>query len=226
MIFFEKKREFGTNNRLDEDITSKRARFIENSNNLLQEFRHAHPQVKSIINSIYNGNIYGSNLYKMDGIMWNQLINSYNVSTRAIWEVPRETHKYIVGELAGRHMLTNMFTNRVGFYKRLESSRKINVMSLFRITANDLRTTTGSSMRRIRNEGVEVKLLTYDSDPLSLDIGMFRRIHRQCNVPESELYRIGVLSDLLGLRTQYSYFEEDQFSIDDIEEMIKNICVT
>ena len=215
-----------SHNKLEEDIASKRARFIDNCNSLLQEFKYANPLVKSKINTIYNGNVYGSNLYDMNCDIWKQLINSFNVATRTIWGVPRETHRYIVGELAGRHMLTNMFTNRIGFYKRLENSHKINVMSLFRTAANDLRTVTGSSLRKIRNECVELGLLNDDSNTLSLDIGQFRKSHRQCQVPENESFRISVLSDLLGLRTEYAYFEDDQFVLDDIENMIEYICVS
>ena len=58
---------------LEEDIASKRAKFIEFSNSIIQEFKYAHPSVKSAINSIYNGSVYGANLYNLESKMCQQL---------------------------------------------------------------------------------------------------------------------------------------------------------
>ena len=212
--------------KLEEDISSKRAKFIDNSNSLIQEFKYAHPSIKSAINTIYNGSVYGANLYNIESKMCQQLISSFNIATRAIWELPRETHKYICGELAGRHMLTNMITNKVGFYRRLESSSKPAVRNLFSKVKSDLRTCTGLSLRYVRNVGIEAGLLNYENDPLSLDIRAFRGVHRQVPVPTEERYRLSVLSELLSLKTQFSYFEENEFENNEIDAMIEDICVS
>ena len=211
--------------KLKEDVGSKRAKFIDNANSLLQEFRSAHPCIKSQINMIYNGSVYGGNLYELEGTMCKQLFNSFNVSIRTIWELPRQTHRYIVGELAGGHMMSNMISNKINFYRRLESSHKVPVRLLFKLAARDLRTTTGKSLKLIQNVGIDLGLIGFDSDVLCIDVKRFKSLHRQVSIPEDEKYRLGVLSDLLGLRTQFKYFKDDQFVIEDIEDMIEDICV-
>ena len=213
-------------NILEEDIASKKAKFFDNSNSLLQEFKSAHPYVKAQINSIYNGSVYGSNLYNMESVMFKQLINSFNTATQAIWDIPHETHKYLVGELSAGHMLTNIIANKIGFYQRLRHSHKLTVRLLYQIAARDLRTTTGSSLRYIRNVGIDLGLLNYESDILGIDVKRFKSMHRHVNIPDEENYRVGVLTDLLDLRTQFSYFEDDQFAREEIEAMIRDVCVT
>ena len=93
------------------DITAKRARFIDNVHACMQEFHWAHPSILSKINYIYNCNIYGANLYALDSEHLRKLVNSYSVAMRNIWKVPRETHKYIVEVLSGRHLSTAILSN-------------------------------------------------------------------------------------------------------------------
>ena len=131
------------------------------------------------------------------------------MATREIWELPHETHHYIVWELAGLHLQTIVLANKVGFYRRLRNSNKVSVRNLFAITEDNLKTTMGRSIRMLRNIGVELGLMTYMDDPLDMNISQFRRSHRQVAVPKSEVYRLSVLDDLLCLRSDYKYFEED-----------------
>ena len=74
---------------LETDISMKRGKFIENANTLLQEFKWAHLAIMARIIMIYNSNIYGSNLFPLNS-------NSYSVATRVVWNLPRETHVYIL----------------------------------------------------------------------------------------------------------------------------------
>ena len=119
-----------------------------------------------------------------------------------------------------------MISNKVGFYRRLEASSKPAVRILFSKIRDDLRTSTGKSLRHIRNVGVEAGLLNYEDDPLSLDTRVFRRVHRQVPVPPEEMYQLGVLIDLLSLKTQFGYIEENEFEVAEMEEIIVNVCVT
>ena len=50
-------------NKLEDDMIAKRATYIYNVLNIIQEFKWAHPGVKNNINALYNGNVYGSNLH-------------------------------------------------------------------------------------------------------------------------------------------------------------------
>ena len=55
---------------------------------------------------------------------------------------------------------------------------------------------------------------------------VFRQTHRFAPIPKEEEHRIHILHDLLNLKHQYSYFEDDQFTIDDINQMIEDTCTS
>ena len=119
-----------------------------------------------------------------------------------------------------------MMSNRGGFYRRLRNSNKAAVRNLFAVASRSLKTVTGRSVRMLGKAGIHLGLISHEDDPLDMNIGMFRRIHRQVEVPDSERYRLNVLGDLLCLRTQFKYFEDNQFDIDEINAMIDHICVS
>ena len=96
---------------LEKDISMKRGKLIQNANTIIQEYRWAHPAMLSNINMIYNSNIYGSNLYPLHSDNLNKLFNSFSVATRTIWNLPRQTHRYIVDILAKRHLMTSVMSN-------------------------------------------------------------------------------------------------------------------
>ena len=211
---------------LERDIATKRARFINNANCLLQEFSWAHPSIQARINYAYNSSIYGSNLYPLDSDGVRKLFNSYSVASRTIWNVPRETHRYIAEELAGRHLATAVMSNQLNFYKRLENSHKLPVRNLFSVVRNDVRSTTGLNMRLLHNTCVDMGLMRPEDSLTVITNRQFIQQHRFAVTPVSEQYRMSVLDELLGIRAQYQYFEDDFFTIDEITNMINDLCTS
>ena len=74
--------------------------------------------------------------------------------------------------------------------------------------------------------GVELGLIPQEGCYSDIDQRQFKAIHRFAEVPSEESHRIGLLNDLLSIKTQFSYFEEEQFSADDISAMVNNICTS
>ena len=97
--------------------------------------------------------------------------------------------------------------------------------NLFNIASNSLRTVTGRSIKLLSTVGCELGLIRSTDDPLDMDTRMLKRLHRQITVPEHERHRLGVLEDLLSLKSCHSYFEDNQFDTEEINAMIYDICV-
>ena len=209
-----------------DDMKSKRARYIDNVHSLSQEFAWAHPAVKCQINDIYNTSIYGANLYPLGSKFHKQLINSHSTAVRLLWDLPRNTHRYLIESLSGRHLQTKLLTNMLGFYRRLEGSHKPEVGNLFRIVRDDVRTTTGANCRILENIGVEMGLIPQEGSFSEIELRQFKKMHRFAEVPSDEVYRIGLLNELLSIKTHFSYFEEEEFSVDDVNSMIIDICTS
>ena len=209
---------------MQEDIREKRARYIDNAHSLKQEFAWAHPAIKCRINDVFNTSIYGSILYPLGDKYFRQLLNSHSTAVRLLWDLPRNTHRYLIESLSGVHLETKLLSNMIGFYGRLERCHKPEVSNLYRLVRDDVRSTTGANSRVLVNLGVELGLIPQEGLVDDIDKKQFRTKHSFAAVPEEEMYRIGVLNELLSIRTQFLYFEEEQFSVGDLNVMINDIC--
>ena len=119
-----------------------------------------------------------------------------------------------------------LLSNRLKFYSRLKQICKPAVRNLFRIACNDIRTTTGASIRKLEDTGIYLGMITHESNFDDIDAESFKKQHKFAPIPPEESYRLGVLYDLLSIRTQHSYFEDDQFTIDDLNILINDVCTT
>ena len=116
-----------------------------------------------------------------------------------------------------------MLSNMLCFYRRLEGSHKTEVCNLFRIARDDIRTTTGANCRVLESLGVELRLIPQEGSFSDIDQRQFKNMHMFAEVPSDEVHRIGILNELLSIRTHFSYFEEEQFSEMDVSTMMNDI---
>ena len=77
---------------LKQDIRGKRAQYIQRNNEIMQEFKFAHPSTKLQLTCIYNTHFTGSviwDLFSRESIM---IENTWNVSIRNMFNLHRKTH--------------------------------------------------------------------------------------------------------------------------------------
>ena len=78
------------------DIAIKRAAYVQKNCEIIQEFYFAHPKTKLHINNVYNCHFTGSPLWNLFGFEAQKLEKTWNVSIRQMFDLPRETHRYLV----------------------------------------------------------------------------------------------------------------------------------
>ena len=83
-------------NGLKQDIKEKRARYISRNNEILQEFSYAHPRTKFEVNKIFNSHFSGQVLWDLFCRESEMVENTWNVSFRLTFNLPRNTHKFLV----------------------------------------------------------------------------------------------------------------------------------
>ena len=82
-------------NSLTNDCNVKRAKFISKLHSLRQEFYFADPLTVVKLYNIYTCDFYGSQIWDFHNSNVLKLYNSWNVSIRILFDVPRNTHRYI-----------------------------------------------------------------------------------------------------------------------------------
>ena len=205
---------------LNFDIQNKRASFISRQYSLNQEFAFANPDNKLRMCRLYNTAFYGSNCWDFSSEEFGKFARSWNVNLRILFDLPRDTHCWIVEELSnGRHFKQMIYSRFIKYLKVLSQNRKPFIRTLFNLVSKDAKSLTGSNVRKI--------LLQTDQDPLRLDRNCIRswRVY-----PPKDSWSVPLLRSLMNLRDDewllvFDEEEEDgSLQTEDISFIIDTIC--
>ena len=84
---------------MDQDIRTKRARFIDESLELRETFGFGSPSEVLQAVKLYVGSHYGSMLWDLGSSLATQYFNAWSTCVKLAWQVPRATHRYFVDHL-------------------------------------------------------------------------------------------------------------------------------
>ena len=115
-----------------------------------------------------------------------------------VYNIPRNTFTYLVeGFLASEFTsLRNQIISRyAGFYRKLLSSPSREIRGLVRIVSDDPRSTTCANLRLLRNKTGKRQAELYSSAIVKAALPVL-------SVPEAEKWRLGLLTNLLKLRSE------------------------
>ena len=96
------------------DVMSKRARFIQRSNELLQEFHFAHTDTKVKLNTVYNSHFSGSNCWDLTGRACEMFEATFNRNIKLTFDLPYPTHRNllpVISELKPLRITQKSFEN-------------------------------------------------------------------------------------------------------------------
>ena len=126
-------------------------------------------------------------------------MNSWSVSTRHMWDVPRETQRYMVEELGGQHAQTMLIVRYVKFLQSMKKSSKLAVQFLLEKVANDLRTVTGRNIRYI------LEKIQYRKDIFTVKVGWLKKNINFCEIPEK--LRVNFVEEIVNVFNYYLLFQ-------------------
>ena len=137
-------------NGLKKDISVKRAQFIDKNCEINQEFYFAHPDTRFKLNRIYNGHFTGSPMWYLFCKESEMLENSFNVSFRATYDLPRSTHRYFVEAVTNqKHVKSVLIKRFLSFIDQIQRCPKDIVRHLLSLIKYDVGSVTGSNPRNI-----------------------------------------------------------------------------
>ena len=98
------------------DVMEKRATFISNVYSLNQEFCFATPENRLKLCRLYNTAFYGSNCWDFSTAEVEKFAKTWNVNIRIMFDLPRESHSWIVEEISGGKHFLQMIYSRFSKY--------------------------------------------------------------------------------------------------------------
>ena len=199
-----------------QDIKVKRAKFIDRSNELLQEFHFAHPSTKFKMMDIYNSHFTGSPLWDLFSPEAVMLENTWNRNVRITFGLPLQAHRYFICPISeSPHLRFILMKRFLSFVRKLELSVKPAIRHLFNVVKCDVQSITGSNIRKISDLLKKEDLSqAAPSDTLALNYHP---------VSETNKWRIDLLKELIDLK--HGQLDVD-LTMEEIEHMMNDICTT
>ena len=129
---------------------SKRARYIQRSNELLQEFYFAHTETKTKVNAIYNSHFSGSNCWDLTSRASEMFEATYNRNIKLTYDLPYPTHRNLLPVISQVQPLRIILAKRfLKFVEKLRQSEKPVLRNMISLVDTDVQTVTGRNLRRI-----------------------------------------------------------------------------
>ena len=199
------------------DILIKRAKFIDKNNELLQEFYFAHPDSLVKINLIYNSHFTGSVLWDLFSKECIMIENAWNVSVRKMFNIPRQTHRYLIQPMTKvPHIKTILIRRFLRFTEQLERCPKRIVGDLLNLVKYNVNSVTVSNLSQIMalcNKSSIIKLEVFDSN-----------LVKYHPTPIEEGWRIDILRELID--TRFNCCVIDGFSTSELDDIMEYVCTS
>ena len=194
-----------------QDVREKRAGYIERNCELNQEFSFSHPEVKCNINRIYNSSFSGSCLWDLTGEKTRQMVNSWSVSVRHMWDLPLSTHRYLLEPLSGVHAETMIFSRYIKFVQSMRKSSKVAVQCLIQLVSKDTQTNTGRNIRYILNKTGESDIFAVNAQKLKCD-------YKFAPIQPEDQWKVGFIKELTNVKAGTLELNHDTIEDDDNDE--------
>ena len=200
----------------NQDIKNKRAAFIDKNNDIIQEFNFAHPKTRAEINRIENSHFYGSVLWNLASKEAVSLEKSWNVSIRMMFNLPRESHCYLIEAISNQdHVRTLLARRFLSFIHTIRTSKKKVLRHLLRVVEFDTQSVTGRNLRSIILQTAVQDIRKLRPDDVKV---------KYSDVPRNEKYRVAFINEIIDVKN--NQLEVNGFNDDEIEEILQHLCVS
>ena len=194
---------------------SKRAQYIQRSNELLQEFHFAHYSTKLKLNSVYNSHFSGSNCWDLTSRAAQMFEGTFNRNIKLTLNLPYPTHRNILPVISHVKPLRTILAKRfLTFVEKLRNSDKPVLRNTISLVENDTRTVTGRNLRNIL-------LLTDRPDVQHLRPSDMETVFLY---GQPDLWRVLAITDILDMRAGDLQLP-DGWSMAEMEAILQAACI-
>ena len=204
-------------NGMARDIKMKRAQYIDKNCDLQQEFMFSHPSTRLQTNSIFNSHFTGSPIWDLFSPEARMLENTWNVSFRRMYDLPYQTHRYLVEPVSGQLHLKKVLIKRfLSFINQIKRSDKNIPKQLLHCIKLDTRSVTGSNLRRIL-------LLTKKTKVEDITEKDIENIESD-EISDDNKWRVNIIQEITDLK--FGQVKIDGFSIEECDEILQYACTS
>ena len=145
-----------------------------------------------------------------------KLEKSWNVSVRRMFDLPRETHCYLIEAVSDQHHVKPILARRfLNFVNAIRTSTKHALRSLLKVVEYDTMSVTGRNLRSIL-------LQTEAQDVRKLKACDYKIKYRK--IPRNEEFRVGFIKELIDVKN--NQLDVHGFNNDELDEILQHLCVS
>ena len=172
------------------DLDDKVNQMIGKFHSLRQQVGRQDPFVMITLVNTYLLSLYGSNIWDLSARDSERIDKSWNSLVRSVFELPPDTHRFIVENLVTvKHIRIKVLKRFQNFYKQLQRCGKSEVLQLIRLTQNDNRSIFGRNCMHLLQKTKARSICEADIDSLSI-----------YPVPEESEWKLSVIRDLIDCK--------------------------
>ena len=202
---------------MSRDMKIKRAEYISKNCDLQQEFKFAHPKTRFQTNLIFNSHFTGSPTWDLFSDDTKRLENSWNVSIRLTYDLPFQTHRYLIEPISEHIHLKKILIRRfLSFIQQIKHSKKNIPKQLLNIIQHDTRSVTGSNIRKIL-------LLTGKDDISNVSKYDIDNIV-YAEISDENKWRVDLIKEITDVK--YNQLNIEGFSVEECNEILEYACIS
>ena len=197
-----------------QDVMTKRARYIQRCSEVLQEFHFVNKDVKMSLHMIYNSHFSGSPCWDMSSRAFHMIEATFNRNIKITYELPYQTHINLLPVLSSVKPLRVLLSRRLlTFVDSIRKLTKVVIKNILRLVEPDVRTVTGRNLRNtlMMTDISCIELLR----PADLDDVSY--------YGEPDLWRVLCLTDILMMRAGQMDLPPG-WKKEEIEAMLESAC--
>ena len=166
---------------------------------------------------IFNFHFTGSPLWDLFSREAVMLENSWHTSARIMFDIPLQTHKYLIEPLTEtKHLKKVLLTRFISFLDQIEKSRKCVTKQLLSFIKRDTRSTTGSNLRNLL-------LLTNKHSINELKKDDINQI-KYNEINKEDEWKVNFIKEIIDIKA--NQIEVENFSYDELDEILNHLCTS
>ena len=145
------------------------------------------------------------------------LEKSWNTSVRIMYDLPIQTHKYLIEPISdSKHLKFVLIERFLGFLQQIEKSKKHIPKHLLSFIKNDVRSTTGANLRNIM-------LLTNKHTVDEICKDDIKEL-KYAPIDEKDTWKVKFIREITDVK--FNQLEVEDFSREELDEILEYLCTS
>ena len=142
------------------------------------------------------------------------------MSTRHMWGLPVQAHRYLIEELGGQHAQTMLMIRYVKFLQSLRRSPKMCVQFLLQKVSRNVNTVTGKNIEYIRGK------TGHSCDLFLVTPNMLKRNLKFREIQNEDRWRVGMIKEIVNIKQNILTLDGEGFTCDELNELLDHLSTT